>query len=188
MNKTSVEHQLSLLKKGDSLMLETIYKKNRLPFLNFAKKYELPKADVIDVYQDAIIALRDNVVLGKIETLNSSLRTYLFSIGKFMIFKKINEYKSTEALTKDVKVISKEIQFFDFNSKGIDPKQQRVNLCLGQLGEKCQQVLKLFYYDGLTLEEIQQHLGYDNYNVVKSQKSRCLKSLKDLINKQNPHE
>ncbi len=184
MNKTSVEHQMSLLKKGDSLMLETIYKENRLPFYNFAKKYDIPEADVIDVYQDAIIALRDNVVLGKIETLDSSLRTYLFSIGKFMIYKKINSYKNTNPLPEEIKNLEQEVRFFDYERAAIDPKQQRVNLCLGQLGEKCQQVLKLFYYDGLTLEEIQQYLGYDNYNVVKSQKSRCLKTLKKMLEKQ----
>jgi DNA-directed RNA polymerase specialized sigma24 family protein len=49
-------------------------------------------------------------------------------------------------------------------------------------------VLKLFYYNGFTLEEIQQHLNYGNYNTVKSQKSRCLKNLKDLINEQLKNE
>ena len=181
MNKTSVEHQLSLIKKGDSVILETIYKENRLPFFNFAKNYDLPKADVIDVYQDAIIALRDNVVLGKIETLHSSLRTYLFSIGKFMILKKIKNYKNTSPL---IKPLVQDHMFFDYTYGDADPRQQRVNLCLDQLGEKCQQVLKLFYYDGLTLEEIQQYLGYDNYNVVNSQKSRCLKTLKEMLEKQ----
>ncbi len=50
-----------------------------------------------------------------------------------------------------------------------------------QLGEKCQQVLTLFYYRGLNIEEIVKQAGYNNANVVKAQKSRCLKTLKQLI-------
>jgi len=33
----------------------------------------------------------------------------------------------------------------------------------------------------MKLDEIMSTQGYENKNVVKSQKSRCLKSLKDLI-------
>jgi RNA polymerase sigma factor (sigma-70 family) len=64
-----------------------------------------------------------------------------------------------------------------------DELQEKIDEHFEQLGDKCQKVLKLFYYDGFTLEEIQKQLNYDNYNVVKSQKSRCLKTLKELISK-----
>jgi len=187
MSKASIEHIIFSLKTGDMSVLETIYKENRKPFLSFAKKHKLPKEDIIDVYQDAIIALRDNIVNGKIESLDSSIRTYLFSIGKYMIYNKVKLYKSNINFTEEIKNQDGQINYLDFNENINDSKQHLVNMCFGKLGEKCQHVLKLFYYDGLTLKEIQQYLGYDNYNVIKSQKSRCLRALKDIINnnKQN---
>lgn len=183
MNRTSTERILFLLKTGDTSVLESIYKTNREPFLNFAKKFNLPKDDVIDIYQDAIIALRDNAVLGKVETLESTLQTYLFSIGKYMIYRKLKTISKLSVLTDDVKEISSEFVFFDFSE--VNMAQRHVNLGFAKLGTKCQEVLKLFYYDGLKLEEIREYLGYDNYNVVKSQKSRCLKSLRLIIEKES---
>jgi DNA-directed RNA polymerase specialized sigma subunit len=54
---------------------------------------------------------------------------------------------------------------------------------LKKLGEQCQKVLTLFYYEEKKLDEIQSLLGYTNKDVLKSQKSRCLKQLKDLTKK-----
>ncbi len=49
------------------------------------------------------------------------------------------------------------------------------------LGEQCQKLLTMFYYRGLSIKEIIAEGGYNNANVVKSQKSRCLKTLKERI-------
>ena len=49
-----------------------------------------------------------------------------------------------------------------------------------KLGQQCRKVLQLFYYDEKKLDEIQTLLGYTNKDVLKSQKSRCLKQLKEL--------
>ncbi|WP_396177320.1 RNA polymerase sigma factor [Flavobacterium sp.] len=49
-----------------------------------------------------------------------------------------------------------------------------------KLGEQCRKVLHLFYYEEKKLDEIQSLLGYTNKDVLKSQKSRCLKQLKEL--------
>ena len=52
---------------------------------------------------------------------------------------------------------------------------------LNKLGDQCKKVLELFYYEEKKLDEIQSILGYTNKDVLKSQKSRCLKQLKELI-------
>ena len=45
----------------------------------------------------------------------------------------------------------------------------------------CQKILELFYYQEKKLGDIVNALGYDNKDVVKSQKSRCIKQLRKLI-------
>jgi RNA polymerase sigma-70 factor (ECF subfamily) len=50
------------------------------------------------------------------------------------------------------------------------------------LGEKCQKILTLFYYQQYNIKEIMAEGNYNSENVVKSQKSRCLKTLKEAIN------
>jgi RNA polymerase sigma factor (sigma-70 family) len=184
MDRLDIEKSLKGLSSGDDSILEAIYRQNRIPFLNFAKKYDLPDDDLIDIYQDAIIALHDNVVNGKFKHINSTLSTYLFSIGKFMIFKKLKANKKTDMLFDGITGQSHDLEDLEFYEGNPATDQQVVNASFEKLGDRCQQVLKLFYYDGLTLKEIQHYFNYDNYNVVKSQKSRCLKTLKDMINKQ----
>ena len=55
-----------------------------------------------------------------------------------------------------------------------------------QLGNQCKKIITLFYYEEKRLDEIVELLGYENKEVAKSQKSRCLKQLKNLI--QTHHE
>jgi RNA polymerase sigma factor (sigma-70 family) len=182
MNKERFDILILSLRKGEMALLESIYKENRLPFLKFATNFNISNEEVLDIYQDAILALRDNLVNGVVPELNCTLKTYLFSIGKFMIYKRYKDLKKINSSPVD-QTVDVSYDFPYYNENHNDELQQKIEVHFEKLGEKCRQVLKLFYYDGLTLQEIQEYFNYDNYNVVKSQKSRCLKSLKDLINK-----
>lgn len=62
---------------------------------------------------------------------------------------------------------------------------QQLGIVFKKLGEQCQKVLRLFYYEEKKLDEIQQLLSYSSKDVLKAQKSRCLKQLKELIQKKN---
>lgn len=180
MNRDQVHEIIEQLKNGDLSVLETIYIENRKPFLRFSSRYNLTKEELLDIYQDSILAFVDNVKNGKIESLESTLRTYLFSIGKYMIFKKMKVNERLEVLPPDLERLSLYVQEIE---DGRDKEEIALfNDCLKQLGKQCQELLRMFYYRGFDLEEIQEILGYDNYNVVKSQKSRCLKHLKTILN------
>jgi len=189
MSKTNTAKLFELIRQRDLTVLDNIYRENRSAFLNFAKKYNLPEQDNFDIYQDAIIAFYENVVSEKVLNLDSSIKTYLFSIGKYMIFKKINDYKYNKPIEQEHStVLQMQIEYYEYHEVSEGDYQRLVLKCFGQLGKKCQKVLKLFYYEKLTLEEIKTYLNYENYNVVKSQKSRCLKTLKELITKHNQDE
>ena len=60
-------------------------------------------------------------------------------------------------------------------------EQEQLRKAFKVLGQKCKDVLTLFYYRGFDLEEIKNSLNYTNKDVVKSQKSRCLKTLRNMI-------
>lgn len=177
------EHQLILLlKESDKEALKMVYLDNRIPFINFARKFHLSDDDIVDVYQDAIIAMQEKAVKGEIENLTCSIRTYLFGIGKYMLFDK--------ARKNNKKVADFPLEKEDYNySKITDdfleaPDKLTLLLAKGfaSLGKKCKEILHLFYYRGFTIDEISEKLNYENKNVVKSQKSRCIKQLKEKIN------
>ena len=178
------EHQLVLLlKKSDKAALKMLYTENRNPFINFARKFRVSEEDIVDTYQDAIIALTEKAFLGEMDNLSCSVRTYLFGIGKYMLYEKARKNKK--------RVLDFPLEKEDYNYReisqnfiGEEPNNLQIALQKGfaSLGKKCKEVLSLFYYRGYTIDEISEKLNYKDKNVVKSQKSRCMKQLKEKIN------
>lgn len=168
--------EIELLKKGDYKTIEKIYQTHRKAFLSFGAKYNLSLDDLLDVYQDTIIAFIENIKKGHLNNLKSEIKTYLFSIGKYLIFKRLSE-SSGNSLDE----ISDEIEWFEIEDDNAEINQ--IEQALTQLGEQCYKILKLFYYEEKKLDEILQILPYENKDVLKSQKSRCLKQLKKILGK-----
>tara|TARA_R110000868_G_scaffold373423_1_gene637517 strand:- start:9115 stop:9660 length:546 start_codon:yes stop_codon:yes gene_type:complete len=177
------ENHIKALIHSDSKEVSELYNTNREAFLNFGKKYGLSYDDLCDIYQEAFIALRKHALNGKLDTVNSSLKTYLFGIGKFMIYdvlkekKKTTEYNPSKLGIQDaIELVSTEIE-----REELSHEQGLLHTYFKKLGKKCQEMLTLFYSRGLSIDEIVEHTDYTDGSVVRSQKSRCLKTLKDMI-------
>lgn len=170
------------LKNGNEKTLSKVYLIYKSDFLGYAKKFDLPKEDVIDVYQDAILALQENVVSGKLTELSSSLKTYIFSIAKYMIYRKLRK-KNKVQLQEFNEFTNTEInQDYDFLfAKELTENQKKLQIAFKQLGKKCKLLLTLLYYKNYSLDDVLEELDYTSKDVVKSQKSRCLKTLKQKI-------
>lgn len=169
-----------LLKAGNEKAITNVYEKHRNGFLLFAKRFSLDDDEILDIYQDAIIALCENAKKGKLDDLQSSISTYLFGIGKFMIYHRLKKLNK-KIHTVDFEKIEIEYELYDEEEE--NSKLTLLRNYFSQLGEQCKKVLTLFYYEEKKLDEIQELLGYANKDVLKSQKSRCLKQLKDYINR-----
>ncbi|PVW16276.1 RNA polymerase sigma factor [Marixanthomonas spongiae] len=168
------------LKQNDLKTLDHIYLTYKEEFLLYARRFALSPDDIADIYQETIITLYENVQNKKLVRLTSSLKTYLFAIGKFKAYKQLNH---TKKIYHDGNAIhiSEEMKVFETD---IEQQQQAVlRTSWRKLGKKCQHVLTLYYYRGMTLDEITKALAYSSKDVLKSQKSRCLKQLKDLVRK-----
>lgn len=187
MSNLTDQNLFNALKSGSESAFKKVYEDNREKFILFAKRYELTNDEVIDIYQDAYVVFHENIVSGKIKQFTSTIGTYLFSIGKFMILDKMRKNNKTIRSEKVMNVIKEEVDINDFEIDTEVPTKRQLLLkqFFETLGEQCQKILTLFYYRGLTIDEIMEIGNYASKNVVKSQKSRCLKTLKDKINPQN---
>jgi len=178
MSKNSTDAELQdLLRSDDKKTLETIYIQYKSEFLNYSKRYGLDTYQVLDIYQDAIIAMHHNFVNSQLVLTSSSIKTYLFGIGKFKILKKLKENQTF------LRVEREEEAYTEICIEEAAPSEQSILLSkhLDQLSESCREVLHLFYYRNLTVEEIVQLTDYKDGNTVRSHKSRCLKRLKSLF-------
>lgn len=176
MNKS--DKRLALLKQGDEAVIRDVYQEFRPGFLLFAKRYDLDGDTILDVYQDAIMALCENAKKGNLDSLSSSLKTYLFSIGKYMIYDRLRKEKK-QVIFENIENFHFEWEEYSDESNNEEIKQLQASF--SKMGSKCREILLLFYYEERTLDEITELMEYENKDVAKSQKSRCIKSLKELI-------
>ncbi|MGB1308110.1 MAG: sigma-70 family RNA polymerase sigma factor [Oceanihabitans sp.] len=185
MIKVQDDISIQDLQQDSGVLFQKIYEENRAKFLNFARKYKLPEADNIDVYQDAYIVFYNNVKQGKIKEFTSSISTYIFGVGKYMIFDKMKKNNKTWNPDFDLSVLQEKENLLDENieidEKELTVEQQLLKKHFSGLGKKCQELLNLFYYRGFTIKDIIATGAYTSENVVKSAKSRCMKTLRERI-------
>jgi len=183
MLKRSTDITLNDLKSGDEAAFKGVYEINREKFLQFSKKYNLSEEENVDLYQDAYIIFYENIMSGKITKFTSSISTYLFSIGKYLILDKLRKNKKEGLAHFDLELVKEEGQeHFEIDKSQLSQEQSLLMKYFDTISKQCQYLLTLFYYNGLSIKEIMQTENYKNKNVVKSQKSRCLKTLKERIN------
>jgi RNA polymerase sigma factor (sigma-70 family) len=183
MNKSHIQ----ILIEAKPREISKLYKENREAFIRFGKKYNLDYDDLIDIYQEAFIAIREQALNNKLFDVKSSFKTYLFGICKFKMFDLLKEQKKTTSIQDFLYVIKNdnEINEFSFMKSELSKEQQLLKHFFTKLGKKCQELLTLFYSRGLTIDEIVKTTNYKSNEVVRSQKSRCIKTLRELIKQKN---
>ncbi len=167
------------LRQDDKKALAEVYKKYREAFVVYARRFSLNREELLDIYQDAVIAMHQNFVMKQLYLENTAIKTYLFGIGKYMIFSRLREVAKVE----EVAEIPDEIVEVIWEKESPTEEQRKLSHCFGQLSPSCQEILKMFYYRGLRVKEIVELSHYKDENTVKSHKSRCLKKLVQLVNK-----
>ena len=99
MNRTDKEIELqSRLRADDKDALETVYLAYREEFVNFSKRYKVVGHDALDIFQDSVIVLHQKFVSSQLVLESSSVKTYLFAIGKNKILKQKNLWSNTISL------------------------------------------------------------------------------------------
>lgn len=178
------QQYVDALKNNDGKLIKELYGTYRNEFFAFSKKYHVAQDDLSDIYQEAFLAIRKHAISGKLYEINSSFKTYLFGIGKHLIYKRLKDYASKQQYDAVLHKGEEDYEEVIIDQKNnLTEEQSLLRICFKQLGKSCQQMLTLSFYRGLTNEEIATLEGYESEAVVRSQKSRCLKTLKDLIKK-----
>lgn len=161
-----------------------LYIEYRDDFIRHTTKYQLTVEERIDIYQDAFIVIYEGIKKGTIK-LEKSLQHYLYGVGRNMIIDEINkqikERKSKETFSK--KRIEFEIDLMS-RDEDLSEKQELLLTGINNLSDKCREILILFYYRKYSIDAIMHNMNYQNENVTKSHKSRCLKQLKTFLQNQ----
>lgn len=165
------------LRTGNNEVLSVLYKKYYNIVLKFIVNNSGTQEAAQDIYQETIIVLYENVQKPNFE-LNCQLQTYIYSIAKRLWLKQLKKNSKTflfkEDDENDLVDVSEEIT--EHLNKETD--LNKMSQSLVELGEPCATLIKDFYIQKLSMDEIAEKFGYTNSDNAKNQKYKCLQRLK----------
>ena len=171
---------ISKIKSGGQTELGLVYEEYREEFIRWAiKEYKCSMDDSQDIYQLTILIFYDNIRQGKLEHLVSSVKTYLFGIGKNVVRENMRKEKRYVPISKE-KWLKENL--IDEPSDPIDESAfDRAKNALAKLGQPCQRLVELFYYEKKSIPDITLEMNYKNPETAKNQKCKCMARLRKLF-------
>lgn len=172
------------------------YNKVRPLFVNTLKKRfaSLSYDDIEDLYQQAFLAIYENLQAGRVRE-DTSWNSYIIQIGLNLATKELRHSGITDSIyesggdneeghqqiSRTVDLLLSQLTTED------DSLYQNVN-ALSLLGEElnhtpepCNSIIRLFYYDDMSMDEIAVAVNFKNATTAKSKKSQCMKTLIERV-------
>ena len=162
------------IKSGDEKALGLLYKKYYRMMTHMVLSNNGTEQEAKDIYQEALVVFWQKTVSGKL-VLTSKISTYIYSICQNLWRKELDRKKRLSNEEKD----SVEYQSFE-----TEEKARIIRDCLDQMDETCRKVLMYYYFDGLSMQDIADKLGFANTDTTKTKKYKCKKKLDDLVKAQ----
>ena len=136
--------------------------------------------DAEDVFQEVVVTFIELVNQNKFRG-ESSIKTFLYSLNRHIW---LNEIKKRNRMQqRNIKFERSREQSEADVSTHIAGREARVQVMkvIDQLGEACKQVLMAFYYQDLPVKDMLAFLPYENEQVIRNKKYKCLKKLEEML-------
>ena len=132
--------------------------------------------DAADIIQEAMLVVVKMIRNEKFRG-ESSLKSFLYSICKNLWINELRKRKSNQYKNEQYENEKSQIDL-----SVVEEIQQMENLrfvmnLFETLGEKCKQVLTLFYFEELSMRDICEKLAFSSEQVLRNKKYKCLQSL-----------
>ncbi len=178
------EHDvLERIRSGDNKAMEQIYNEYRNEFIGWSvENHSISEQDALDHYQDTITIFFEKVMNGTLQEIESSVKTYLFGIGKNRILQQFQKENTRQRHEEDVSEHYRFLAEKEINEIYTKASQTASGM-FSLLGDKCQEILKLFYFDKRSMTEIASLMNFKNEGVARTSKKRCLEKIRQEMEK-----
>jgi len=180
---------LESIKRSEPKVLEKLYDDIRQPFLVWASQlYQCETEDAVEIYQKAYTILYMNVRNGKLTSLTSSVKTYLFSIGKNLFREKFRNKHNRLVNIDDVSnttSFNAEVDAHVLDAYESTHQKELVRKLLAEIGDPCSTLLELMFIKGYSAEAVVREMNYSDERVVRKRKSLCLKKMREMVAERN---
>ena len=159
---------------GDEKTLEYLYKKYYRMMTKMVISNSGSEQEAKDIYQDALVVFWQKAISGNL-VLTSKISTYIYSICQNLWRKELDRKKRLSNEEKD------SVEYLEHDKK---ERAKIINKCIHQLGDTCKKILMYYYFDGMSMQDIADDLGFANTNTAKTKKYKCKKKLDELVKSQ----
>jgi len=143
--------------------------------------------DAADIFQEAVLILIDNIKSGKFRH-ESSVKTFLVGIAHnlWLFEKRTRERRASRELNfSSSETNYSEAENFEIGERIFSKSNTDViQTIFKHVGEICSKILVGFYYENSSMKSLLQRFHFDNEQVLRNRKARCMKKLKKLLTDQ----
>jgi RNA polymerase sigma factor (sigma-70 family) len=183
VSEFSVEEIIEGIKARDNCVLQYVYKNFYPSIHHFIITNSGSPDDAKDIFQESIIVIFRKIKEQNHFLLNSSFKTFIYSIARNLWLKNLRAQKMEGQKIKDQQSFI-ELRDEPFKVSNEDLKMSLYQKYFKQLPEDCQNILSLTARD-IPQKEIAQAMNFKSENYVKKRKHNCKDKLVELI-KQDP--
>jgi RNA polymerase sigma factor (sigma-70 family) len=179
MNSDNENDLLKKIREGNSEAFKLLYKKMYPVIANYIRQNGGSETEAKDVFQDAVVVLyrkiQDDTFI-----LSCKIQTFLYSVSRNLW---LNEIRSKSILSPEEEIRDRAVEITETDEEDNDIRTRisQLNQSLEKLGEPCAGLLRMFYIDHLSMQDIASRLNYTNSDNAKTQKYKCLMRLKKLF-------
>ena len=173
---------IEALKSADDFEIDKafryLYKAYYSMALQYVKSNSGGENDAEDVFQEVLVGFYQNIRKGVFRG-ESAIKTYLYSMIRNQWLARLKKNKRIVTMEEPEKT-SAGMQVAR-SENPTEELQKIVDDLLGQVSERCREILKLYYFDNMSMNEIANRANFDNENSAKTQKYKCMQRLIKLM-------
>jgi len=157
--------------QGDEQALEVIYQKYYRMMVRLVTSNSGTEQEAKDVYQEAVVVFWQKAISGNL-VLTSKMSTYIYSICLNLWRKELDRKGRFSNEEKDAK---------EYQTQEKEERIRIIHECIDKLDDTCKKVLSYYYFDGMSMKEIAEKIGFANTDTTKTKKYKCKKKLDGII-------
>ena len=167
--------------KGIDKPVKYLYEQYFYVLSSYIEQNQGSREDAEDIFQEVVLTFIDLVQKNKFRG-ESSVKTFLFAVNRNIwlneLKKRGRQMKRNEKFSTEQPDADPGIEIFISNREA----RKQVFSIIESLGDVCKKILLAFYYENLSINEILTRLDYQNEQVVRNKKAKCMKSLEEKFN------
>ena len=157
--------------------------KSLYAYLPVVKKFMLKnngtRQEAEDIFQEGLVIFCNKIHKPEF-LLTCTINTYLYSVCKLLWLDELK--KKNKTIKNDFMPLTDE-HLEDSITVDIEDDRplKQAQEAIMKLGEKCKEILELFYFKKLSMKDIASKLGFASEKGVKNQKYRCIEKVKENL-------